>query len=113
MLLSVIIAEVIDCSGEIKFKNLVNELRDVTDWFTFGIYLELEVAALQAVKSNQIDTDSCRREMLSIWMREKEPTWYKVVDALVELKLYRLAVKIASKYSKSTHSVCVCVCVCI
>ena len=90
----------------------MNELKDVTDWFTFGIYLGLEVPALQTVSRDRIDVDSCRREMLSVWMMEHEPTWFKVVAALVEMKLYHLAVKISSKYSKSTYPECVCVCVC-
>ena len=94
-----------DCSGEVKLKDLVNELKDVIDWFTFGYYLGLGTGTLQTVRRDRGDVDSCRREMLSLWMREHEPTWYKVVAALVEMKLYNLAVKIASKYSKSTHPV--------
>jgi len=102
---------VIVCSGEVKLKDLVNELKDVVDWFTFGYYLGLGTAALQTVKRDRGDVDSCRREMLSVWMREYEPTWYKVVAALVEMKMYNLAVTIASKYSKFTHLVSVYGCV--
>ena len=83
-----------------KLKDLVNELQEVTDWFALGVYLGLEMSTLESVRTDSMGVDECRRNMLGIWMREQEATWSKVVHALVEMKMYHLAVQIASKYSK-------------
>ena len=88
------------CLGEVKFKDLVNELQEVTDWLALGVYLGLEMATLMSVKKDRLRTHECRRNMLGIWMKEQEATWSKVVQALVQMKMYHLAVRLASKYSK-------------
>ena len=88
------------CSGEVKFKDLVNELQEVTDWCDFGFHLGLDENTLSSVEKDRMETDDCRRDMLEKWMREQEATWSKVVHALVKIKMYHLAVRIASKYSK-------------
>ena len=82
----------------------MSELQEVTKWFTLGLNLGLDVYTLKGVKMDRKGTDDCRRDMLGIWMREQEATWSKVVQALVQMKMYRLAVRIASKYSKSHHT---------
>ena len=78
----------------------MNELLEVTEWFNFGLHLGLDENTLGSVKNDRMRTDDRRRDMLGIWMREQEATWSKVVHALVKIKMYRLAVQIASKYSK-------------
>ena len=78
----------------------MNELKEVTDWFALGVYLGLDEFILKSVQEDCVRTDDCRREMLGKWMKEQEATWSKVVHALVEMKMYPLAVQIASKYSK-------------
>ena len=90
----------VDHSGGVKLKDLVNELQEVTDWFALGVYLGLEMSTLESVRADSMGIDEGRRSMLGIWMREQEATWSKVVDALVQMKLYYIAVQIASKYSK-------------
>ena len=82
----------------------MSELQEVTKWFTLGLNLGLDVYTLKGVKKDRMETDDCRRDMLGIWMTEQEATWSKVVQALVQIKMYRLAVRIASKYSKSHHT---------
>ena len=78
----------------------MNELQEVTDWLALGVYLGLEMSTLMSVKKDRLRTNECRRNMLGIWMKEQEATWSKVVQALVQMKMYRLAVRLASKYSK-------------
>ena len=78
----------------------MNELQEVTDWFNFGLHLGVDENTLGSVKNDHQRTHDCRRDMLGKWMREQEATWSKVVHALVKIKMYRLAVQIASKYSK-------------
>ena len=78
----------------------MNELQEVTDWVALGVYLGIEMRILMSVKKDRLKTNECRRIMLGIWMKEQEATWSKVVHVLVEMKMYRLAVRIASKYSE-------------
>ena len=79
----------IDCSGEVKLKDLVNELQEVTDWFALGVYLGLEMSTLASVRTDCMGTNECRRSMLGIWMREQEATWSKVVHVLSSPDLCR------------------------
>ena len=78
----------------------MNELQEVTEWFNFGLHLGLDVNTLESIKKGHQKTHDCRRDMLGIWMKEQKATWSKVVHALVKINMYRLAVQIASKYSK-------------
>ena len=78
----------------------MNELQEVTDWVALGVYLGIEMPMLMSVKKDRLKTNECRRIMLGIWMKEQEATWSKVVHVLVQIKMYRLAVRIASKYSE-------------
>ena len=78
----------------------MNELQEVTDWVALGVYLGIEKHILMSVKKDRLKTNECRRIMLGIWMKEQEATWSKVVHVLVQIKMYRLAVRIASKYSE-------------
>ena len=86
---------VLYCSGEIKITDLVEEVR-----FTLGVYLGLDESILRSVQEDCLRTADRWRNMLGTWMREQEATWSKVVQALVQIKMYHLAVRIASKYSK-------------
>ena len=86
--------------GDLSLRQLVDELQEVVEWMPFGLYLGLAVATLKQIQKNHQTTPLCKQEMLYTWMRERRPTWLKVVEALVHIKMFRLAVKIASKYGK-------------
>ena len=64
----------VDHSGGVKLKDLVNELQEVTDWFALGVYLGLEMSTLESVRADSMGIDEGRRSMLGIWMREQEAT---------------------------------------
>jgi len=86
--------------GDMSLQQLVDELQEVVEWMPFGLYLGVAVATLKQIQKNHQTTPLCKQEMLYTWMREWRPTWLKVVEALVHIKMFRLAVKIASKYGK-------------
>lgn len=79
---------------------LLNELWEVTDWMPFGLCLGLDVSTLKQIQKDQLTTDRCRREVLLTWGKEQTPIWLKVIQALVKIRMFHLAVKIASKYGK-------------
>ena len=70
----------------------------------FGLYLGLDISTLKQIQKDQLTTDRCRREMLLTWWERQTPTWLKVIQALVKIKMFRLAVKLASKYGKFRQS---------
>ena len=70
----------------------------------FGLYLGLDISTLKQIQKDQLTTDRCRREMLLTWWERQTPTWLKVIQALVKIRMFRLAVKITSKYGKFRQS---------
>ena len=82
----------------VAMKDLLSELQEVTDWFYFGVCLGVHEWKLKAIRRDYEDTEECKREMLFIWMNKEVATWVKVIRALAEIEMERLALAIASKY---------------
>ena len=85
-------------------KLLDMELQEVSDWFGLGIHLDIPPADLDNVKHNitLCSPQEFRTEMFSVWMRKlPEPSWSRVVKALMEIGRETLAHKIARKYGKT------------
>lgn len=81
---------------------LIGELKEVTDWFIFGMHLGVHHAKLLAIKKDY-DKDGlerCKAETLIVWMNQEPPTWAKVVQALAKLGMGTLAQKIAGARGK-------------
>ena len=82
----------------VAMKDLLSELQEVTDWFYFGVCLGVHEWKLKAIMRDYEDTEECKREMLFIWMNKEVATWSKVIRALAEIEMERLALAIATKY---------------
>ena len=81
------------------------ELQEVIEWFSLGLYLGIPPAKLYDIKHDNTlhSTQDFRTEMFSVWMRKlPEPSWPRVVKALMEIGRERLAHKIALKYGKNS-----------
>ena len=81
------------------------ELQEVSDWFCLGLYLDIPAPELYNIKHNITlhSLQEFRKEMFSVWMKKlPEPTWSRVVKALMEIGRKRLAHKIALKYGKNS-----------
>ena len=89
---------------QIELEELLTELNKVTDWFRFGINLEIPEARLKEIEQKYKSVESCKREMLTVWMQLIHPTWIRkaIVIALAGIDMKDLALKIATKYGK-TH----------
>ena len=81
-------------------KDLLIELTDeVTDkWFDLGIHLEIPDYKLKEIHQENEDVEDCKREMILIWKQWYIPTWKAMVNALAQIDMQSLAIKIASKY---------------
>ena len=85
----------------VGLKDLLKELKPVTDWHNLGLYLDITEHKLNDIQeSNSGNTDDCRREMLMVWMESEVATWARVVHALIHIDQPVLAANIASKYGK-------------
>ena len=85
-----------------NLKDLVSELQEVTDWFHLGICLGILLAKLQSIKQDYRHIDERRREVLLAWRDNEDPTWSKLVSALVDMRNISLAYQIAGKYGNNT-----------
>ena len=47
-----------------------------------------------------MDVAECKMAMILLWRQMTVPTWSAIVNALAEIGEHKLALKIASKYSK-------------
>ena len=97
-------------------KLLDQELQEVSDWFGLGLHLDIPPDELHCIKYEPTlrRIQDFRTEMFSAWMKKlPEPSWSRVVKALMEIGREKLARKIALKYGKNSllkvlySSVCV------
>ena len=91
--------------GEVTVKLLDQELQEVSDWFGLGLYLDIPPDELHTIKYEPTlrRIQDFRTEMFSAWMKKlPEPSWSRVVKALMEIGREKLARKIALKYGKNS-----------
>jgi len=80
-------------------KNVVNSIRDVTNWFGLGIQLEIKYSELETIRNDRRDTDPCKEKMVILW-RERYLTasWQKLCNALENIGEVRVALQIVLNY---------------
>ena len=85
--------------ASLSLKNLTNALREVDDWQDLGIQLDIKYHELQKFVSEHQKTEERKRAMLQFWLdRDTQASWEKVISALSEMKLNRVAEEIKRKY---------------
>ena len=85
--------------GDSFLRDVILSLQDksevFTEWFTFGLHLNLDVNELEAVEmaSKTMDTRYGIRQVLSKWRRRfpQAATWDTIIDALKNIGAVRLA----------------------
>lgn len=71
-------------------------------WYDLGTQLGVPEAALKTIECDYQRTDDRRTNMLIKWRKiDDNPSWSKVVSALVAIKECSVARNIAEKYGKS------------
>ena len=84
-------------------KVLVSELHEVVGWFGLGLQLDVPDTELIKLRHKYAicrEVDECKTEVFICWMKHTKPTWLAVVRALVGIKMFSLAHKIALKYGE-------------
>ena len=74
-------------------RDLMNELTEVNNWMHLGLNLGLKLSTLEAIQTNNNTTADRRNQMLIAWQKQVTPTWYTVVQALVNMGMSQLAQK--------------------
>ena len=106
----------VDCMTPLTVAVLLEELREVDNWYMLGAYLNVPVYQLNKFQSTHGHThdgvERCKLEMLDYWLNTTmTASWKDVARALEQLNMLKLAAIVKSKYLW-TQGVCVCVCVC-
>ena len=84
-------------------KELMNELRSVSDLHTLGVNLDLKRHQLSEIEKNHRGDDKrCRTEVLGCWLdNTTNPTWKAVAEALYLMEAHSVADTIQRKYITS------------
>ena len=74
-----------------------------TDWFTFGLHLDVDVRVLNRLNRSyltHVDYRNSTREMLTAWTDKfgREATWDKIVAALRKVDHNALAQQVEEQY---------------
>ena len=83
------------------FPHVISAISSVVDWFTLGIFLEVNYEQLKTIESNYHgNLNRCRQEMLNIWIRSGNATWSTLVNVLYsdDVKEKAVAEEIEKKY---------------
>ena len=91
---------------------LLEELKEVTDWYMLGAYLNVPVHELKKINP-QDGVERCKLEVLQFWLNTTiSASWQHIARALELLDMLTLAARLKSKYL-CTSGVCLCVCACV
>ena len=99
---------------------LLEELKEVDDWYMLGAYLNVPVRELKKLKSAyaQDGVERCKLEMLQYWLdTTMTASWKDIARALEQLNMLTLAARLKLKHLRTSpattpEGVCVCVHVC-
>ena len=86
-------------STSLSLKNLTSALREVDDWQGLGIQLDIDYHELKKLAKVHSTIEECKYAMLQLWLdSDTQTSWKKVISALSEMKLNRVAEEIKRKY---------------
>ena len=87
--------------SKLDLRSLLQDLKEVTNWFQLGLQLGIEHANLIIIERNhKDDTERCKEEMLAHWLRNfSNASRRKLVSALREIGHRNLAEQQREKYN--------------
>lgn len=68
-------------------KEVLNETKEVTEWYSLGIQLDIKCDVLDQIGRNYNgDAERCKTEVLKFWLRNtEERTWGRLVQAIDQM----------------------------
>ena len=82
------------------FKNILSALKDVVDWKSLGVHLDIRYSKLEEIDVNNCSqVQDCKFAMISFWLNSDDTcSWKKLVYALKSIGLHALAEEITEQY---------------
>ena len=86
-------------SDTASVRELVEALKEVVEWFEFGIHLGIPHYELSIIKADHQDVRRCKTEMFQWWLKNSpEAKWSTIVEALIKARMKVLAHRIALEH---------------
>ena len=82
------------CVDPLTVKQLVKAVASVSDWFTLGLYLGLEIAELNDIRTTHhlAGVNMLKAMMFDKWLKRcLTASWDDVIDALIDLDEFTAA----------------------
>ena len=84
---------------------LLEELKEVDDWYLFGAYLGVPVYKLNEIQSEHRGVERCKLDMLQYWLNTTmTASWRDIARAFEQMNKLTLAAKLKQKYLWSMTS---------
>lgn len=82
------------------YQQLLEELKDIDDWYLFGVFLGMTAKQLNKIKASYgHDLERCKMEMFRCWLENKAgASWNDVVESLEKADKEGLAAKVKQKF---------------
>ena len=84
----------------VTFKELLYELKEVTDWWFFGKVVNISQAQLLTIQRDGMTTDKCRALTIEKWTKLEKITWSKVVSSVFKCGMTTLGWELAANHCK-------------
>ena len=83
------------CVSPHMVKNIVNSLRDLTEWYLLGIQLGIRVGVLDRIREDFRGVDQCKIELVKYWLQSHDNVSIKtLVEALEMIDRFDCAKKL-------------------
>ena len=80
-------------------QNLLEELKEVDDWYLLGAYLGVPVYKLNEIQSEQRRVERCKLNMLQYWLNTTmTASWRDIARAVEQMNRLTLAANLKRKY---------------
>ena len=109
LLLTIVMSLYADPSFTLK--NLLNAIKDVVDWKSLGVQLDISAAKIKEIDvNNRGQVADCRFALVQYWLESDVAcSWERLIDALKAIGQSVLAEEIRTKYCgelASEHTTC-------
>ena len=86
---------------------LVKELKDVTNWYVFGVSLGIPISKLDIIKKECSDVEEQKIKMFQFWLQYNvHASWKMMIEALEQNNYLTLATTLSRKYLSDTAGEC-------
>ena len=90
----------------LSVKNLFNATKEVTNWYTLGLQLDIPTHKLQSIQHDHRTLENSKHEMLHFWVHsDPEASWAKLATAVEKMEFRCISERIRGDYIPlSQHS---------